>query len=137
MDVDPAAALVHLDILEAMPVLNDLVEDGKGRPSLTAPAPRDALINARVTNTANVTLCGISLWIYNFKNVGEYWSLLPELTEDGKEFSDVVTLPTRNSSLVPGQSHYFGVLIEDMQKGFPNLVVVKASEECGGQQQPR
>jgi hypothetical protein len=138
--IDQAAEWVQLEILEAMAL-----------PTTTTTSSRNVLINARVTNVGEVPLCGISIWVHDFKPALEYWSLVPSSSSQGNEdeegreeghgvkSTDFVTLPTRNGSLAVGQSHYFGVVVGEKglkegavkKGGFPNMVVVRASPECG------
>lgn len=136
--IDQAAEWVQLDILEAMAL--PTTTRGSGSSS------NNVLINARIVNIGETPLCGISLWIHDFHSAVEYWSLVSSSKEgeeeDGREEGgvesmDVVTLPTRNSSLAVGGSHYFGLVVEEKglkegerTGGYPNMVVVRASQAC-------
>jgi len=135
--VDQAAEWVQLDILEALTLPN----------TTRGSSSSNVLINARVVNVGETPLCGVTLWIHDFRSAAEYWSLVPSSPEgeweDGREEGRMrsmtfLTLPTRNSSLVVGGSHYFGLVVEERglkeggrTGGYPNMVVVRASQACG------
>jgi len=148
LEIDAAVQWVELEILEALalPTTTASSTSSSSSTSSISNTNRNVLINARVTNTGEVSLCGISIWVHNFKPALEYWSLIPSKEGDegreeetGVKGTDFVTLPTRNSSLAVGQSHYFGVVVEEKglkegavkKGGLPNMVVVRASPECG------
>ncbi|EWM23327.1 hypothetical protein Naga_100053g37 [Nannochloropsis gaditana] len=123
MPVDPLAA--NWTLVEVLETLV-LKKAGPG------PEAFELLVNARVSNMGQKPLCDLSLFVRDLHLAGAYWSLLPV-----EGTPDVARLPSKESSLMPGQSHYFGLVVEETakkegeQEGQPNLVVLTA-KECVG-----
>lgn len=103
---------------------DEVREVGKG------PGKRHVLVNAHMTNTATVALCDLSLWVYRFVHVNEYWGLEAQTDAAGTVKSDVVRLPTARSALEPGQSHSFGFAMQ-LDVDYPNMAVLSAAP-CDG-----
>lgn len=94
---------------------------------------RQVLVNAHVTNTANFPICGISVWIYGFPAVKQYWSVVP-IPDQKSAVTDMVYLPSADSDLEPGQTHHFGFIME-IGTDFPNMAVINA-RDCQAHEAP-
>ena len=56
----------------------------------------------------------------------QYWSIVPN-DDDGDDTPDLVSLPSTESDLDPGQTHHFGFVVE-LDADFPNMAVVTAHD---------